>query len=42
MMVIMALVTTFMAGPCLMLLGVGEHDRAEVNDAPLLHATTRA
>lgn len=42
MMVIMALVTTFMAGPCLTLLGVGVQDGAEANDAALVPATTRA
>lgn len=42
MMVIMALVTTFMAGPCLSLLGVGVHDRAEASDAALVPAAPRA
>ena len=41
MMVIMALVTTFMAGPLLHLLGVGRDDRQEIVDPQLAHATAQ-
>lgn len=41
MMVIMALVTTFMAGPLLNLLGVGKDARQEIVDSQLAHATAQ-
>jgi len=42
MMVLMALVTTFMAGPLLLLLRVGRDDRAEIDNPQLVHASTQA
>ena len=42
MMVLMALVTTFMAGPLLLLLGVGGHEREDTGDQQLAHTQARA
>jgi Kef-type K+ transport system membrane component KefB len=42
MMVIMALTTTFMAGPLLALLGVGRDSPEEIENAQMAHAAVRA